>query len=60
MAVFVWMRTFFFGLILSAPLGNFPVPLIGYGSSPIIGYLISVSYMEKEILLYKRDNLYTT
>jgi len=54
MAVFVWMRTFFFGLILSAPLGNFPVPLIGYGSSPIISYLISVSYMEKEILLYKK------
>lgn len=38
---------FFFVLILSAILGNFPVPLIGYGSSPIIGYLISVSYMEK-------------
>ena len=39
---------FFLVLILSTLFGNFPVPLIGYGISPIIGYLISVAYVGKE------------
>lgn len=38
---------FFLVLILSTLLGNFPVSLIGYGVSPIIGYLLSVSYVPK-------------
>ncbi len=38
---------FFLCLIVSTLFGNFPVPLIGYGISPIIGYLASVSYVEK-------------
>lgn len=40
---------FFIVLILSTVPGNFPVPLIGYGISPIIGYLICVSYVEKNL-----------
>lgn len=38
---------FFLVLILSTLLGNFPVPLIGYGISPVVGYLLSVSYVEQ-------------
>lgn len=38
---------FFLCLIASTLFGNFPVPLIGYGISPIVGYLASVSYVEK-------------
>lgn len=41
---------FFFVLIVSTLFGNFPVPLIGYGVSPIAGYLVSVSYLEKKRL----------
>ena len=41
---------FFFVLIMSTLFGNFPVPLIGYGVSPIVGYLLSVSYVEKNRL----------
>lgn len=38
---------FFLVLILCTLFGNFPVPLIGYGISPVIGYLVSVTYVEK-------------
>lgn len=38
---------FFLCLIVSTLFGNFPVPLVGYGISPIVGYLASVSYVEK-------------
>lgn len=44
----VSLGLFFLVLILSTLLGNFPVPLIGYGISPIVGYLLSVSYVEKK------------
>ncbi|PGZ86200.1 FtsW/RodA/SpoVE family cell cycle protein [Bacillus sp. AFS029533] len=30
--------------ILSSFFGNFPVPIIGYGTSPFIGYLIAISW----------------
>lgn len=46
-SISISLGLFFAVLILSTLLGNFPVPLIGYGISPIIGYLISVSYVEK-------------
>lgn len=29
------------GAILSAALGNYPTPLVGYGASPILGYLLT-------------------
>lgn len=38
---------FFFTLIMSTLFGNFPVPLIGYGISPILGYMISAAYVTK-------------
>lgn len=39
---------FFLALIVSALLGHFPVPLIGYGISPILGYMISAAYVVKK------------
>ncbi len=39
---------FFLVLILSALFGHFPVPLIGYGISPILGYIISAAYVVKK------------
>lgn len=33
---------FYAALLLSAAFGNFPVPLLGYGVSPIIGYFITI------------------
>jgi hypothetical protein len=30
--------------LLSSFFGNFPVPIIGYGTSPFIGYLIAISW----------------
>ncbi|MEH7513273.1 FtsW/RodA/SpoVE family cell cycle protein [Gottfriedia acidiceleris] len=31
-------------IILSSFFGNFPVPIMGYGTSPFIGYLIAISW----------------
>lgn len=38
---------FFLVLILSTLIGAFPVPVIGYGISPIAGYVLSVSCLKK-------------
>lgn len=46
-------------LLLSTLFGNFPVPLMGYGFSPIIGYFISIMWYTKlkikSQLSYKAD-----
>ncbi|GAA0116206.1 cell division protein [Clostridium senegalense] len=34
-------------IIISTFFGNFPVPLMGYGISPIIGYIISITWYTK-------------
>lgn len=44
----VSLGLFFFVLIMSTLFGNFPVPLIGYGISPILGYMISAAYVVKK------------
>lgn len=36
---------YFLLIILSTWFGNFPVPLIGYGVSPIMGYILSVTML---------------
>lgn len=46
-AISLSMGAFFLVLIVSTLAGAFPVPLIGYGASPIIGYMAAVSYVEK-------------
>ncbi|MBU3111949.1 cell division protein [Clostridium lacusfryxellense] len=35
---------YFIIILISTLLGNFPVPLMGYGVSPIIGYFISITW----------------
>lgn len=38
---------YFIIILISTFLGNFPVPLMGYGISPIIGYFISITWYAK-------------
>lgn len=38
---------YFIIIIISTFFGNFPVPLMGYGISPIIGYFISITWYAK-------------
>lgn len=38
---------YFIIIIISTFFGNFPVPLMGYGISPIIGYIISITWYTK-------------
>ena len=34
-------------ILISTLFGNFPVPLMGYGVSPIIGYFIAITWLVK-------------
>ncbi len=36
-----------FGCILAAALGNYPTPVVGYGGSAILGYLLSVAFLPR-------------
>ncbi|PGL70400.1 cell division protein [Bacillus sp. AFS055030] len=38
------LGTYFLICILSSFFGNFPVPIMGYGTSPFIGYLIAITW----------------
>ncbi|SNS72287.1 hypothetical protein SAMN05446037_101877 [Anaerovirgula multivorans] len=38
---------YFIIIIISTLFGNFPVPLMGYGISPIIGYFIAITWLLK-------------
>ena len=38
---------YFYIILVSTIFGNFPVPLMGYGVSPIIGYFISITWFVK-------------
>ncbi|WP_443662440.1 cell division protein [Clostridium sp.] len=38
---------YFIIILISTIFGNFPVPLMGYGVSPIIGYFISITWFSK-------------
>lgn len=43
--IFVSIGIYFSLIILSTLFGNFPVPLLGYGISPIIGYAIAITWL---------------
>ena len=43
----VWLT-----VMLAAALGNYPTPVVGYGSSAIIGYLLSVAALPRSISRY--------
>jgi hypothetical protein len=40
----ICLGLYFIIILIATLLGNFPVPLMGYGVSPIIGYFISISW----------------
>ncbi|MDM5332992.1 hypothetical protein QUF56_07100 [Ureibacillus composti] len=34
-------------MLIVTLIGNFPMQIMGYGTSPIIGYLISITWLNK-------------
>lgn len=42
------LGSYFVLILLSTRFGNFPVPLMGYGISPILGYYLAVTWLIKE------------
>lgn len=42
----ICLGIYFITVLASTQFGNFPVPLMGYGISPIIGYFISITWLE--------------
>jgi acetyl esterase/lipase len=42
-------------VILAAALGNYPTPLVGYGGSAIIGYLLCLAALPKSVALRPRE-----
>ena len=40
----VWL-----GAVLAAAMGNYPTPVVGYGGSAILGYLLSVSFFPQRL-----------
>lgn len=45
-AVSICLGIYFSFVLASTQFGNFPIPLMGYGISPIIGYFISITWLE--------------
>lgn len=45
------LGVYFFTMIIVTFIGNFPMPIMGYGISPIIGYFISITFLNK----YKKN-----
>lgn len=43
----VYVGLYFIIILISTFCGNFPVPLMGYGVSPIIGYFIAITWYSK-------------
>lgn len=41
----ICLGTYFTVVMISTLFGNFPVPLMGYGISPILGYLIAIAWL---------------
>ena len=40
---FAVFGTIWIGVIVAAALGNYPTPLVGYGGSAVLGYLLSLA-----------------
>lgn len=45
-ALSICLGLYYVIVLISTQIGNFPVPLMGYGVSPIIGYYISITWLE--------------
>ncbi|SCY54466.1 cell division protein [Alkaliphilus peptidifermentans] len=45
--VSICLGLYFIIILISTLFGNFPVPLMGYGISPIIGYFIAITWLLK-------------
>ncbi len=52
--VYIVFGLIWFAVILAAAIGNYPTPVVGYGSSAIIGYLLSLSALPKRALYRSR------
>ena len=37
------------GVVVAAALGNYPTPLVGYGGSAVLGYLLSVALLSNVV-----------
>lgn len=37
--------TVWLGIVVAAAVGNYPMPLVGYGGSAVLGYLLSLSFL---------------
>jgi hypothetical protein len=37
------------GVVLAAALGNYPTPLVGYGASSVLGYVLSLAFLPGEV-----------
>lgn len=35
-----------FGLVVASVVGNYPTPFFGYGSSPIVGYMLAAAALD--------------
>ncbi len=46
-SICISLGIYFSAVLLSTLFGNFPVPLLGYGISPIIGYSIAITWLIK-------------
>lgn len=44
------------GIVAAAALGNYPTPLVGYGGSAILGYLLSLAALPKAAAFYPQAN----
>ncbi|GAA4271798.1 hypothetical protein U6A24_14505 [Aquimarina gracilis] len=52
-SISISLGIYFSIVLLSTIFGNFPVPLLGYGISPIIGYTIAITWLIKNSELKK-------
>lgn len=57
MIILLWNKInnkyFRYIILISTLFGNFPVPLMGYGISPIVGYFISITWLIKSYRVIK-------
>lgn len=47
MAVHVAFGTAWLGIVAAAALGNYPTPVVGYGGSAVLGYLLSLAFLPR-------------
>lgn len=45
------LGVYYFTMMIVTFIGNFPLPIMGYGISPIIGYFIAISLLHKDNLV---------